>query len=78
MDQYQFVQSKRIEDSVEKLYKQLVSVYKDNKTVSFEKEGETIQLSKKAAHFGILLLNGFPNYRQKDESEYWYHSSEII
>ncbi len=78
MDQYQFIQSKRVEDSVEKLYKKLVTVFNKKGVVNFQKHGEKVQLSQKAAHFGILLLNGFPKYREKDEKEYWYHSSDIV
>lgn len=78
MDQQQFVQSKRVNDSVKKLFQQFKDVYENDKTVRFQKADETMVLSKKAAHLGLLLLNGFPNYRQKDESEYWYYSNEIV
>lgn len=76
MDQYQFINSKRKEDAVKKLYQLFKSVYQENGEATFQMNGETVSLSQKAAHLGIMLLNGFKVYR--DDEEHWYFNDSVV
>lgn len=74
MDQQQFIESKRKENAVEKLHLLFKDVYENNAEATFQMNGETVKLSHKAAHLGLMLLNGFPAYHS---DSYWYHNTNL-